>query len=301
MQSSSLKTSHDTEIHFTISKPPSTPEDQITSPLLVFIHYWGGSSATWHKLTSYESPFSLSNDYPCVAIDLRGWGQSTGPSSAPEHSITPTASDVIAVLTHLNTDPATAHLFKNGIVIVAHSMGAKVAMATLNRVPDVSLSLVKGLVLVAPSPPTPLVLPPEITEQQRWAYDNEESIRWTAENMLSSKHSLTEEDFSIILRDSAKGSTFAKDGWLLHGMPEDISLDVKNAGLRPAAKGLKIQVIAGELDIVEQKDQVEKNVVQVLRSDGFHVTFTVLDGVRHMIPMEDPEKISHAVFAILTE
>lgn len=299
MQSLSIKTSPDTEIHFTISNPPSIPEEQLTSPLLVFVHYWGGSSGTWYKLTSYESPFSLANEYPCVAIDLRGWGQSTGPLSAPEHSITPTASDVIAVLTHLNTDPSTVHLFKNGIIIVGHSMGAKVVLATLNQVPDESLALVKGLVLVAPSPPTPLVLPPDMTEQQRWAYDSEESIRWTAENMLSSKDSLTEDDFSVIVRDSSKGSIFAKDGWLLHGMQEDISLDVTNAGLRPAAKGLKIEVLAGELDIVEQKDRVEQNVVQALRSSGFHVNFEVLKGVRHLVPLEDPEKISRAISSIV--
>jgi pimeloyl-ACP methyl ester carboxylesterase len=209
--------------------------------------------------------------------------------------------DVISVLTHLNSDPATTHLFKNGIIIVGHSMGAKVALATLNRVPDASFGLVKGLVLVAPSPPTPLVLPPDMSEQQRQAYNSEESIRWTAENVLSSKESLTGDDFSIILRDSSKGNTFAKDGWLLHGMQEDISLDVKNAGLRPAAKGLKIQVLAGELDIVEQKDRVEKDIVQVLRSNGFHVSFTVLKGIRHLIPLEDPETISHAISAILTD
>jgi pimeloyl-ACP methyl ester carboxylesterase len=300
MQSFFITTSPETKIHFTISKPPSIPEEQITAPLLVFLHYWGGSSATWHKLTSYESPFSLSNEYPCVAIDLRGWGQSTGPLSAPDHAITPTASDVISVLTHLNTDPTTAHLFKNGIIIVGHSMGAKVALATLNRVPDASLGLVKGLVLVAPSPPTPLFLPPHISEQQRGAYNSEESIIWTAENILSSKESLSDDDISTILRDSSKGNTFAKDGWLLHGMQEDISLDLKNAGLRPAAEGLKIEVLAGELDIVEEKDRVEQEVVQALRSSGFHVNFTVLKGVRHLVPLEDPEKITHSISYIIS-
>lgn len=301
MQSMSIKLSPDTEIHYKLFTPPSIPQEQVTAPLLVFLHYWGGSSETWHKLTSYQSPFSLSKEHPCIAIDLRGSGQSTGPSTAEEYSITPLASDVIAVLTELNTGPNTAHLFKNGIVLIGHSMGAKVALATLNRVPDVSLGLVKGLVLVAPAPATPLVLPPDMRQQQREAYNSEESIRWIAENVLSSDKLLDDDDFSVVLRETSKLNSLAKDGWIVHGMQEDISDDLKQAALRPAAEGLNIHVLAGELDIVEQKDRVEQELVQSLRSYGFLVTFTVLNGLRHLIPLEDPEKISRAVSNMLSK
>lgn len=68
------------------------------------------------------------------------------------------ASDVISALDHMKTDPPTTALFNNGIGLVGHSMGAKVAIATVRGVSDDRLGLIKGLVLVAPAPAT-LVLP----------------------------------------------------------------------------------------------------------------------------------------------
>jgi len=304
MESQFLETSPDTVIHFRITKTPSTSDQQMKSPLVVFLHYWGGSSATWHKLTSSESPLSLSTRYPSVSIDLRGWGQSTEPvhgATAGDYSITPMASDVVSVLNHLKTGLTTTTRFENGIVLVGHSMGAKVALAALCSLPDDMLVLIKGLVLVAPAPPTPLALPLEMSEQQRRAYDTEESVRWTVQNVLSNQERLTDEDLSMIVRDTLAGNTLAKDGWILHGMQEDISPAVDELSSRPNATGIKISVLAGELDMVEQKDRVEHEVVQALTARGFPVTFTVLKDVKHLIPVEDPEAISRAISTLLAD
>jgi len=40
------------------------------SPALVFLHYWGGSRRTW------SGSKQLSDRFRCIAVDLRGWGQS---------------------------------------------------------------------------------------------------------------------------------------------------------------------------------------------------------------------------------
>ena len=40
-------------------------------PALVFLHYWGGTSRTWRKVTA-----ELEGQFKTVAYDARGWGKS---------------------------------------------------------------------------------------------------------------------------------------------------------------------------------------------------------------------------------
>ena len=40
-------------------------------PALVFLHYWGGTSRTWRKVTA-----ELEGQFKTVACDARGWGKS---------------------------------------------------------------------------------------------------------------------------------------------------------------------------------------------------------------------------------
>src|SRR5689334_13578935 len=55
---------------------------------LVFLHYWGGSSRTWAPVMEH-----LASSNRCVAIDFRGWGES---SKAPtDYTLETLANDVI--------------------------------------------------------------------------------------------------------------------------------------------------------------------------------------------------------------
>jgi pimeloyl-ACP methyl ester carboxylesterase len=300
MASHFIKTSPDTVIHVRLINEASVSNK---APLLVFLHYWGGSSSTWHKLTSPTSEWSLGSKYPSVSLDFRGWGQSTGPeqgdATAKDYAITPNAADIVSVLEHLKANAATAGLVQNGIVLVGHSMGGKVALAALSKVSNGILGLIKGLVLVAPAPPTPLVLPPEMSKEQQRAYDTAESVRWTVANVLSTP--LAEDEVSAIVRDSLAGSRLATEGWLVHGMQENIVAALDEVSSRPGARTghIKVSVLAGELDVVEQKDRVRSEVVETLAARGFPVTFTVVEGVKHLIPLEKPEAVSRAVEELL--
>ncbi|OJZ83163.1 hypothetical protein ASPFODRAFT_49812 [Aspergillus luchuensis CBS 106.47] len=294
MESHHLSTGPDTNIHFTIVKAQTSSS---STPLLLFLHYWGGSSSTWHKQTSLTSPYTLSNAYNTVAIDLRGWGQSTGPAeSSKDYSITPMASDVALVLSHLQS---TTSLIDNGVILIGHSMGAKVTLATLSKLSDSLLSLIKGLVLVAPAPPTPLILPSEMSEQQRKAYDNEASVRWTVENVLSSAQKISSDDMNMVIKDSLTGSILARDGWILHGMQENITSALDEVSTRLLGRKVRVSVLAGAEDIVENKDQVEKEVVGALAQRGFEVHFEVLEGVKHLIPLENPDGVARAIRSVV--
>ncbi|KAK4939812.1 hypothetical protein LTR10_019985 [Elasticomyces elasticus] len=243
-----------------------------------------------------DSPVSLTTQYPTASIDFRGWGNSKNQAdcaTAADFSISPFASDVLMVLEQLKSDQPI--FVKNGFVLVGHSMGAKVALMTLSILPDDLQALIKGLVLVAPAPPTALVLPPDMAEQQKHAYDTKESITWTIQNVLANPGKLTEMDLDILVKDSLLGETLAKDGWLEHGMQEDILPALDRVCSAIDTGRLKVSVLAGELDVVEDKDKVEREVVQALIARGFPVTFKVIEGVKHLIPLENPDAIIDAI------
>ncbi|MES2464987.1 MAG: alpha/beta hydrolase [Armatimonadota bacterium] len=103
---------------------------------LVFLHYFGGSAREWDDLTG-----AIGDDHPCLALNLRGHG-GRGDGDGYERGIDALVYEVAA-------DIEEARL--TDYVIVGHSMGGKVALALAAQQP----SGLRGLLLLAPSPPTP--------------------------------------------------------------------------------------------------------------------------------------------------
>ncbi|KAL3490070.1 Alpha/Beta hydrolase protein [Aspergillus germanicus] len=294
MSSAFFSTASRTSIHARITRPSK----QSDKPLLVFLHYWGGASSTWYKLTSPETPTSLTDVYSTAAVDLRGWGKSTGPlEDERAYSISAMAADVASVLSQLRQDADNRCLLVNGFILIGQSMGAKVALATLPSLAEDLLRALRGIVLVAPAPPTALVLPAEMKEKQKGAYETAESVRWTVTNVLAKAENLNETDLDTVIRDSLSGNPLAKTAWPSYGMEEDISKAVENA-LSKLDANLRVRVLAGELDIVEPRERVEKEVCQFLEDAGADVSFRVVDGVKHLIPLERPEAIYEAVVGL---
>ncbi|KAJ5769353.1 hypothetical protein N7520_003912 [Penicillium odoratum] len=273
--------------------------DNNQKPLLVLLHYWGGSSNTWHKLTASNSPTSLSTIYPTMAIDLRGWGESRDqPESLTQdtvrtYSISAMALDVGSILRKMNSDPSTKDLFNYGFVLVGHSMGAKVALATTDSLGDL-LHVLKGFVLLAPAPVTPLVLSHEMSEQQQTAYDSEGSIRAVVANLLAEEGKLDASDVELVVRDSLKGHSSAKKAWPAYGMQEDVSALVQGALRQVSVHQPKLRAIVlyGKNDIVEPEARVMEKVVPFLEANNIRVSR--LEGVakvKHLIPLEGPEVV----------
>ncbi|KAL4782614.1 Alpha/Beta hydrolase protein [Aspergillus varians] len=287
-----LSTAPNTTVHLCVTQPKTAS----AKPLLVFLHYWGGSSSTWHKLTSTESATSLSCRYPTIAVDLRGWGMSSGSEedSGSPYSAVKMATDIVSVLSQLKNHPEHQALLAHGFVLVGHSMGAKVALATISYLPVHLFEGLKGLVLAAPAPPTALILPPDMKSQQKLAYESEDSVRWTVTNVLANLANLSDGDMEIVVRDSLAGNRLAKTAWPSYGMEEDISQDVK-AVLSPLAKNIRVRVLTGELDVVEPRDRVESQVCRFLEDVGVQVSFRSVPGVKHLIPLEAPEAVFEEV------
>jgi pimeloyl-ACP methyl ester carboxylesterase len=121
-------------------------EDQGQGTLaLVFLHGWGSSTLTWRRVLA-----ALPSGYRTVAIDQRGWGSSEHPSSG--YSLTELADDTEGVIEALGLDR---------YILVGHSMGGKTAQFLASR----RAKGLVGLVLVAPAPPSPFIVPEELRVQ----------------------------------------------------------------------------------------------------------------------------------------
>jgi pimeloyl-ACP methyl ester carboxylesterase len=90
------------------------------------------------------------------AIDFHGWGYSTGPHSPAAYAISNLADDVQSLVTLL------PQITDTGFVLVGHSMGGKVAQLLASRRPPG----LKGVLLIAPAPAGPLILPSEEMKEQ---------------------------------------------------------------------------------------------------------------------------------------
>ncbi|KAF5661956.1 alpha beta-hydrolase [Fusarium circinatum] len=254
---------HDVHLHIEQLFPSRQHQDH---PTIFFLHFWGGSSKTWSPVNHLIAPV-----FPTVSIDFRGWGNSTGPSDETKYSILQLAQDVEFVITQLNLQK---------YIIVGHSMGAKVAQAIAGRSLAGGLA---GLVLLCPAPPTPLILPEDMRDQQVSAYDNAQNAEFVARNVLTAK-SLPDGTIKGLVEDMLKGSPSAKVAWPRHAMEEDI-LELAKRISTPSI------VVAGGKDQVEPVARVKAEV-----SGNISVAkFLVLEEVGHLAPLEAPEKVAEII------
>ncbi|KAF3766706.1 alpha/beta-hydrolase [Cryphonectria parasitica EP155] len=274
----SIEVQPDVSLHVEIIDKNNNEDNTIdcaNTPTIVFLHYWGGSTRTWSKViplvhASEEHAHHAHYHYRTVAIDFRGWGESTGPSHAGAYSIAHLAADIDTVLERLQLTT---------VYLVGLSMGAKVAQAVAGRG---NVKGLRGLVLVSPAPPTPLVLPPEASEQQVHAYETWQSAEFVARNvLLSSPEAIDDELLKQVVGDMLRGKAEAKAAWPAYAMGEDIS---------PLAGRIKVpvQVVAAAKDVVEPLERVKTEVCANIETCGL----VVLPGAGHLSPLEAPEEVS---------
>ncbi|KAM7203105.1 alpha/beta-hydrolase [Rhypophila sp. PSN 637] len=248
-----------------------------TTPVIIFLHFWGGSSATW----SLVGPTITDEGYPITTIDFRGWGDSTGPDLEDAYSISNMADDVDCVLAEMNTPR---------FVLVGLSMGAKVAQLIAAR--GRFNSRLCGLVLISPAPATPLALPADMRDQQLHAYDNEESARFVATNVLTVSY----RDYpnrtlpAFVVQDMLRGNKWAKKAWPAYGMAEDVSGGVGDISI-------PVLVLAADKDVVEPVERVKVEVCD--RIPGSKLV--VIQDSGHLSPLDKPEAVAENMLEFLKE
>ncbi|WP_175939852.1 alpha/beta fold hydrolase [Caballeronia sp. BCC1704] len=236
---------------------------------LVFLHYYGGSSRTWDGVAD-----ELADRYRIVATDHRGWGDSDAPSNG--YGIADLAADAEGVIDALGL---------RRYVLVGHSMGGKVAQLIASRRPKG----LEGLVLVAPSPPSPM----RLSEQERatlsGAYASRESVEFVIDHVLTGRP-LDAARRERVIEDSLKGAPQAKAAWPEVGMSEDLTAAV-------ASIDVPTVVISGELDRFDRIDTLQSELLPRIP----HAAMVVLPGVGHLSPLEAPNDIARVIARFVGE
>ena len=227
---------------------------------LVFLHYYGGSSRTWKYVTAKLAP-----NFHTLTIDHRGWGESDAPADG--YRLADLAADAEGVIAALKLER---------YVFIGHSMGGKVAQLMASRQP----AGLAGLVLVAPSPPSPMVMPAQAREMMAGAYATRETVEATIDNVLTAKK-LSAEDREQVVEDSLRGASPAKIAWPRSTSLEDIAAQVGDIHVPTL-------VIAGELDRVDPPIRLRAELLPRIPQAVMHV----LPGTGHLSMLESPDAVA---------
>ncbi len=234
---------------------------------LLFLHYWGGSSLTWRKVIAL-----LDDKVRCIAVNQRGWGGSVATDS--RYDLVAMADDTLSIVEQLGL---------KRVILVGHSMGGKVAQIFAARRP----SQLVGMVLVAPSPPTPMPVPADVRQQMLQSYQSAAGVEQQALEMLAGPL-LPLEDRTGVLSDTLAGMPEAKREWTEHGMVADL-------GITAGDIAVPTVMLVGSLDRVEAPERLRKIFGEVVPQ----ARFNELAGVGHLAPLEAPEQIADACRELL--
>jgi pimeloyl-ACP methyl ester carboxylesterase len=234
---------------------------------LLFLHYWGGSAATWRKVIA-----RLAN-VRCIAVSQRGWGGSTVQDG--RYDLDSMAKDVRAIIARLNL---------GRVVLVGHSMGGKVSQVVAKAKPPE----VCGLVLVAPAPPTPMPAPAEVRQAMFHSYFSVEGVGQALENLAGP--TLPVEDREGIVADTLAGDLGAKREWTERIMTADLRI-------APDDIDVPVTLVVGSLDKVEAPGRLRKIFGEAIPQ----TRFTEVPGIGHLLPLEAPEAVASACREMLAE
>jgi len=226
------------------------------NPALLFLHFYGGSSATWRFVTGM-----LKEDFRCISYDSRGWGNSDKPETG--YSIKELADDTLGLISALKL---------NNYVLIGHSMGGKIAQYIAAQKPPG----LKKLILVAPSPAVPTILPTLLHEAMKNAYTSEDAINATIDHMFNASDLEKGTRFELVssLKNHSESSRL---GW-----PDIALLDDVSAGVDHIA--IPTLIIAGENDIIDPPARLEAEVLQKIPGSKM----VVIPAVGHLAMLQEP-------------
>lgn len=236
---------------------------------LVFLHYFGGSALEWQTVMA-----KLSEEYHCIAVDLRGYGDSVPAEGFPPgttFTVDDMADDVYKII---------ERYVSGNYVLVGHSMSGKVALALAARLPNPNRSInLQSLVLVSPSPPVPEPITDDERQKMLAGYGQRAAAEQLLKNITEVK--VAEAVREQIIADDLRTSKPAWDAWLQMGSLEDISARMKYVSV-------PVYILVGSKDRALPPDVQNKMVLPYLKN----ATIEIISGAGHLLPWETPNELA---------
>jgi pimeloyl-ACP methyl ester carboxylesterase len=244
--------------------------EQGNGPLtLIFLHYFGGSALEWQVVMD-----SLSEDHHCVAVDLRGYGDSAPANGFPAEttfSVDDMAEDVLTVIDRYAS---------RNYVLIGHSMSGKVALAIAAGLPAGHQSAgLQSLILVSPSPPVPEPIADDERQKLLDGYGKRAAAEQTLKNITFV--AVSEAVRKQIIADDLRTTKPAWMAWLEIGSREDISS-------RMARVNVPVHIVVGAKDNALPPDVQDRLVLPYLKN----ATVEIVPGAGHLLPWETPNELA---------
>ncbi|WP_285040208.1 alpha/beta hydrolase [Plantibacter sp. LMC-P-059a] len=225
----------------------------------------------------------LGDRFRVVPVTLPGQG---GSADAPDGSVSAQIDAALAVI----ADEADGGPW----LLCAHSMGGKIAAGIASRVRDGDVPVfgLLGVVLLAPSPPTPEPMPDEKRSQM---------LAWVEDGPIAEADAQTFVDDNVgaplpaelqqpTVASVQAMSPVAWRRWLEQGSLEDTTSSV-------GVLDLPCTVLAGD-----QEDALGAAVQPDLLSGVYpRARFVPLAGAGHLLPLERPIEVAHAITELWDE
>jgi pimeloyl-ACP methyl ester carboxylesterase len=226
---------------------------------LVFLHYFGGSAMEWQPVMA-----QLADHYRCVAVDLRGHGNSSSPETG--YSVADMADDVQGLIPAMGIQD---------FVLIGHSMSGKVALALASRQPEGLLRLL----LLSPSPPLPEPIPDTDRQEMLDTHGQQTAAEETLVKITAKP--LSESAKAQIIADNLRTSEAAWNAWLTLGSKETISA-------RMHSINVPVHIIVGMEDKALSPDVQPEMTLPYLND----ATLERVDGAGHLLPWETPDELT---------
>jgi pimeloyl-ACP methyl ester carboxylesterase len=225
---------------------------------LLFAHGWISGRRMWRDVAGRLDP----ERFTAYLLDFRGAGLSDRPLDG--HDLEGYASDLRAALRE--TGPA---------VVIAHSMGAKVAQFVATERPP----QLERLVLVAPGSASAYAMNPKHRELAEAAFGSRERIERFQRAAM--KREVSPEAMERIVGDALVAQREAWFGWYDRGRSADFADRLDRISVPAVA-------VAGENDPLAPPNRVKRDVAD--RIEG--ALFVNVRRAGHNLPVETPDEIA---------
>lgn len=239
--------------------------EQGSGPLtLIFLHYFGGSALEWQSVMNL-----LSDRYRCVAVDLRGFGDSEAPDTG--YSVGDMAEDITCLVQKLGIQ---------NFALVGHSMSGKVALLVAARqATRAELAGLQALVLLSPSPPVPEPIPDDERQKLLRGHGQRTSAEQTLKNITAKP--ISDAAREQIIADDLRSARPAWEAWLQAGSLETISD-------RMSSIEVPVSILVGSDDQALPPEVQTRMVLPYVP----RATIDIVPGAGHLLPWEVPDVVA---------